>query len=1097
MSDAAKPTPPPPPAPPAAAKPPASSGAKPAAPQVPPTDAHYSVPKLNWVFLLSTAACLGAFGLMVMQDWDRDWKGYQKNFQAVLKRRALADKAAEEKMVNDSARKKLAGEMDAAEATVKSRQAELDAALREFAAAKTQSDVLERGYQDNKAELDASRYAYEAVVAEKGVEHAGTAKVKFDKWFRATAAADELNKAQKAKVAALDEKVRALRKPVADAEADTARVRGKLDRLEAGIKKLSPKPFDNAVSFIRNLPLLDFAAPPYEVKQSLQNDFRQDLNFQTVGTVDRCQTCHLAIDRPGFEHALDAEGKVVKGKDGKPVPMAQPFRTHSNLELYLGSSSPHKLEEFGCTSCHGGRDRGLDFVSAAHTPRDEDQAARWKRDYKWEPMGKWDLPMLPLQSTGAKCAQCHAQQTTLVNRANGQAVGNNWTRGRELFEKFGCWGCHKTAGYEGIRKVGPDLTRLAGKLDKNWVLKWVDDPFSFRANTRMPAFFHQPNNGGPELEGDELARAEGAAAAVAAGRPVGEADEFLRRRFLEQRRTHAELTAIVEYLYANSTAVAPPAPARSAGSAENGKKLFYKLGCAGCHTVAVDERAAGRDAGRGAYGRNFGPSLDGVGSKAGWNWIYDWVKNPRNYWPETRMPDLRLSDDEAADLTAWLVTLKHPGFEGKPPVARDNDAIAEQLAEYFKGKGLTGDDARAKVAALGENDRALMLGEKMLGRYGCYGCHAIKGFENAQGIGVELYGASNEGNKAPHLLDFGFLADEHYAIPPLGADGRARTVTGDNQAPDEEYWVEVPESFPLYERDGKTPVKAVRRVNLALRDWVKQKLLEPRIWDLGRDRGVEDRTKMPNFHFSPDEAEALATVVLGFTKPMVAANRVMVPQGGDALAEKARRYIKDRNCAGCHLYNGEGGAIRKTFNPDDDPEYNLKWPPSLTGEGAKVQTDWIRGFLSGPTPIRPKVEVRMPTFHFSADELNTVIAGWNAESKQSFPFADDYSPESHADDVALGRVIFESGQCKSCHALNAADLKREGVKAPDLELSRRRLKPEWINAWLRNPQRIAQDKDVAMPVFDYRHVQGLPEAGAAEETARIEAVKAYVMSLGK
>jgi hypothetical protein len=71
---------------------------------------------------------------------------------------------------------------------------------------------------------------------------------------------------------------------------------------------------------------------------------------------------------------------------------------------------------------------------------------------------------------------------------------------------------------------------------------------------------------------------------------------------------------------------------------------------------------------------------------------------------------------------------------------------------------------------------------------------------------------------------------------------------------------------------------------------------------------------------------------------------------------------------------------------------------------------------------------------------------------------------------------------------------------------RRRLKPEWINLWLKDPQKMA--KGTNMPTFDWKHLsaedgddarkaKGLPPITDAEAQARIEAIKSYVMSIGK
>lgn len=52
--------------------------------------------------------------------------------------------------------------------------------------------------------------------------------------------------------------------------------------------------------------------------------------------VDRCESCHVAIDRAGFEGAKN------------------PLKTHPSREKIL---SKHPPEKFGCTACHGGQGR--------------------------------------------------------------------------------------------------------------------------------------------------------------------------------------------------------------------------------------------------------------------------------------------------------------------------------------------------------------------------------------------------------------------------------------------------------------------------------------------------------------------------------------------------------------------------------------------------------------------------------------------------------------------------------------------------------------------------------------------------------------------
>ena len=54
-----------------------------------------------------------------------------------------------------------------------------------------------------------------------------------------------------------------------------------------------------------------------------------------------------------------------------------------------------------------------------------------------------------------------------------------------------------------------------------------------------------------------------------------------------------------------------------------------------------------------------GPNLLGMGSKVSPEWLFNWLKKPHEYMPSTRMPDLRLSDSEARDLTAYLYDNKN------------------------------------------------------------------------------------------------------------------------------------------------------------------------------------------------------------------------------------------------------------------------------------------------------------------------------------------------------------------------------------------------------------------------------------------------------
>ena len=76
-----------------------------------------------------------------------------------------------------------------------------------------------------------------------------------------------------------------------------------------------------------------------------------------------------------------------------------------------------------------------------------------------------------------------------------------------------------------------------------------------------------------------------------------------------------------------------------------------------------------------------GPNLTGLGSKTDAKWIYNWIKNPESYWPDTKMPYQRLTEQESKDITAYLLSFKNEEFEKNkyPDLNKDElKNIAEQ-----------------------------------------------------------------------------------------------------------------------------------------------------------------------------------------------------------------------------------------------------------------------------------------------------------------------------------------------------------------------------------------------------------------------------------
>jgi mono/diheme cytochrome c family protein len=60
-------------------------------------------------------------------------------------------------------------------------------------------------------------------------------------------------------------------------------------------------------------------------------------------------------------------------------------------------------------------------------------------------------------------------------------------RGRELAEEFGCVNCHRHESRSLRGRIGPDLSEVASRVKREWLLKWLESPWLFRGSSVMPA----------------------------------------------------------------------------------------------------------------------------------------------------------------------------------------------------------------------------------------------------------------------------------------------------------------------------------------------------------------------------------------------------------------------------------------------------------------------------------------------------------------------------------------------------------------------------------------------------------------------------------
>jgi cytochrome c2 len=900
--------------------------------------------------------------LMVFIDYSREWKSYQRTFTRMQVQQTQQDIAAAAGSFDRAKFDQLSQQLNQARGEMQQHEADVKAAQKKIDDIKAEYYRINQNYQFQKALYDTKKYEYDEAVAHKA-SNVDKLKAELDedgkKMDEYKADADRLKLDQRAAEAELNKYVGArdtAQKGIETLATDYNRLLVRRNSLNPGLM----------VTSFRNAPIFDMLNASEKVQQVILPNLYYDHPFKQIPRVDRCKTCHQGIDVKGFEQA------------------PQPFTTHPNLDLYLAASSPHPLENFGCTSCHSGLDRAVDFNTAGHSPHDEKQREDWKRKYHWEEQEFLETPMLPMQQIEAGCYKCH-------NGTNEVPKAAALDSGRDLIRIYGCFGCHKIPGYETVRKVGPDLSTVSGKVTKDWARKWMANPREFKSEARMPQFWWNSNNSGPDWD----------------------------------KRNVAEINAISDYLFSKSKPQALPA-GRTNGDAAKGKQIVSSVGCFGCHTDGPLQDNPRQS----QFRRKHGYSLQAIGSKLSAGWVYDWVKDPKQVWPQTKMPSLRLTDDEAADIAAYLTSMKNPEFDSKPWPQTDAATLDSIVMELLKG-GSTEIEAREKMNTMTPDQKTLFAGERLISRYGCFGCHNIPGFETAQPIGTEL---SEAGSKMISQLDFGFLNIEH-----------------------------------------------------SRHAWYEQKLHDPRIFDVGRVKRPEELLRMPNFHFKDNEINSITMVLTSMVKDKVALE--MRDRANQQIAA-GRTLIAEKNCRGCHIIEAQGGDIRALFS---GTQLALA-PPNLNTEGFKTQPLWLHPFLIDPGRIklRPWLDIRMPTFHFTDTEAATIGAYFAAVDKVSYPYTSgeiDTTPEK----LKVGAELFTKLQCASCHPTSTAlpPGKEPSELAPNLLLASQRLRPDWVLMWIRNPQRIFPG--TRMPSFFSHYPQpDYPDYLGGNPDAQIQALRDHL-----
>jgi len=773
------------------------------------------------------------------------------------------------------------------------------------------------------------------------------------------------------------------------------------------------------------------------------------INVAEANIVDRCESCHMGIREP----LKITEASMTPRGEKRPDEYAQAFVSHTNPELL----QIHDPEKFGCSPCHQGNGRATTSVVKAHG------------DYE-----HWLWPLFPRENSEAGCQTCHAADMVLVS---GDVQFNVINDGKDLYRQRGCMGCHRYEGYDrepeelnsitqqikqienqkkdnvkqaaylmkqadaaqtneeanalngqavdlrvanskldgrlqqldfqshslmqDEKKVGPNLKDVRLKLNRNWIPVWLKKPTDFRPTTKMPNF----------------------------------------------RLSDHQIQAISAFIW--QSGLTDPLPKHKPGNAEHGKELFQTRGCLACHSIGEGDQM---------QGGTFAANLSREGEKANYDYLVRWIHNARertrpycpyekkDIGPEdyakkglpyvfdldhstcpndghelqvqnmTVMPSLRLSPEDAEDIATYLMTQKKKEPSSYPDAAYMDDPS-------LKAEGKT-----------------------WVRHFGCAGCHEIAGFEDEGRIGTEL---TFEGSKPIERLDFALFT----TVAQRG---------GENAEPikDKEDLARLPDgpaTKPWYDHKG----------------FFEHKLAEPNVYDEGMVKSDTEKLRMPNLHLTKEQVLDLTTFLMGSEETSLPSSYLYKPGDSRHDIQEGWWIVKKYNCMGCHQFIPGQRTILMGLKQYQDAQDQL--PPKLLTEGARVDPEWLRKFLSNPAlsttdtnrdGVRPYLKVRMPTFYFSDNELRTLVRFFQALSQQPMPYIPEEVPVLTAKETDMARSLFSStaAPCLKCHATGdpAHD---KFATAPNFLLAKERLKPDWVERWITDPQAVSPGTSMPSGLF--------------------------------
>lgn len=465
-------------------------------------------------------------------------------------------------------------------------------------------------------------------------------------------------------------------------------------------------------------------------------------------------------------------------------------------------------------------------------------------------------------------------------------------------------------------------------------------------------------------------------------------------------------------LFKSELVASVPGESEHAAAIARGKRTLLKSGCLGCHKYRGRGGALGPDityvGDKGAHGFDF---TNVHGEHTVENWLFEHFKNPSAVSSDSLMPDLDLSDQEASDLTLYMLSLHRKSMPADytpvPPRRADEPASGAQLYGIFCS-ACHGADGHGNTAREYHEVRAIDAPPELMvpslnhpdtlavASDGYLRAIAANGRPN-----TNMLAWAKEGGLRPDEIDriVGHIRSWQPPRPDMNAISAAR---GDARIGGLIYRHNCQ---ACHGRDGEGGVgnslNSPTFLAVASDEFLAQTIVEGR-----------PNTAMPRWHeFNAQQVSDLIAYLRSWQprKNDKAETLQLVSEAasGDAAAPGSARIgaiLFQANCVTCHGQHGQGGL-----------------GPSLdTQEFLTVVDD---AYLY-ETISRGRPGTGMPAWrHLSSEDIAALISfirTWQTKPSRTL------STDRIVGDWDTGRNLY-AGACASCHGQNA-----EGAIGPQL-----------------------------------------------------------------